>query len=281
MSQAQDPFAWVAEARRTLAEEFGPRAERALDRWPLAVDEVTLGGVACQRLLPKEEAPRATLLYFFGGGHMSGAPEYDLPITAPLCVQAQLQIIAPRYALAPERPFPAALVQAEAVWEAMCETLDTPPLLAGESAGGNLALGLVTSLLAQGKSGPARLALLSPWCDMTPDGIAASAGIDDPSLSPDQIAPCAQAYLQGHDPADPRASPGAGALAGHWPRTYMTTGNRDVLRPGVLAMAEKLRAAGAQVRVTDTPGMWHVFEVYDELPQAGVSLAQIAAFLRP
>ncbi len=273
-------FDWVSKARRELAAEFEPRAQRALDRWQVQVDEVTLGGVRCQRLLPKEAAPTATLLYFFGGGHVSGCPEYDLPITAPLCVQAGLQIIAPRYALAPEHPYPAALDQAQAIWPIICDaTGGDAPLLAGESAGGNLALALLLSLIADEARLPSRLALLSPWCDLTPYGIALSANTRDPYLPAAKIGPYADAYIQVASAADPMISPLKGHMATDWPPTHLTTGTLDALRPTVMSLYEKLAAAGAPVTLTDAPDMWHVFEAYEEASETPRTLEKLANFL--
>lgn len=282
MTATPSAFGWVEQARQDLAAEFTPRAERALDRWAVQVDEVTLADVPCQRLLPKDARPFATLLYFFGGGHVSGCPEFDLPITAPLCVEAGLQIIAPQYALAPEDPFPTALEQAKAVWPAICGALEGGhPLVAGESAGGNLALALTHWAIATGQTAPAKLALLSPWCDLTSFGIALSDGTKDPTLPANQISAYAAAYLHGHDAADPAASPLKAHVPQGWPPTHLTTGTRDALRPTVLALHDKLRAAGADVSLIDAPDMWHVFEAYDEAPQAAQSLSTLARFLRP
>ncbi len=273
-------FEWVLEARRELAAEFEPRAQRALDQWPVQVDEIMLADVPCQRLLPKAAAPTSTVIYFFGGGHVSGCPEYDLPITASLCVQARLQVIAPRYALAPEHPYPAALDQARAIWPVICEAMGgRAPMLAGESAGGNLALALLQSLLADDHPLPPKLALLSPWCDLTPRGIALSADIRDPSLPASRVGHYADAYMQGASAADPLISPLKGHVPPDWPATHLTTGSLDALRPTVLALHEKLDAADVPVTLTDAPDMWHVFEAYDEAPGAARSLEIIAKFL--
>lgn len=272
-------FPWVADARLELEQDFAPRARRALDTWPVAVSEITVAGIPCQQVLPQDTAPKGTLLYFFGGGHMSGQPEYDLPITAALCVQAGLRVIAPRYALAPENAYPTAVTQASAVWSALCTGPDGPPMLMGESAGGNLALALMQTARSQGRPLPPRLALLSPWTDMTDAGTAACAETHDPYLPSEMVIKIAHPYLQGQDPADPLVSPALADISADWPATLITTGSLDALRPTVLAFHDKLKNAGAPVTLIDAPDMWHVFEVYDEAPAAAETLTRIADFL--
>jgi acetyl esterase/lipase len=61
------------------------------------------------------------------------------------------------------------------------------------------------------------------------------------------------------------------------PPVYASTGTRDILRPGVLAMCDRLTTPH---KLIDEPDMWHVFEAYDECPQARQSLLAAAAFLQ-
>lgn len=264
---------WVDAVRRDLDAEFAPRIKRALARWPVALDEITVSGVSCLSVSPAPRADRAqngdiagTVLYFFGGGYVSGSPETDMPIIAALASLGSLRIVAPRYDLAPEHPFPAAFEQAASVYAGLDDLLG----VAGESAGGGLAL----SLLNQPKP-PKRFALFSPWVDMTGPGLAATQ--DDPTLSKADLETMARVFLNGA--AAEAASPGVGPLPEPVPPMLLTTGAQDILRRQVLDFHARLTAAGADSTLRDAPEMWHVFEVYDECHAAEASLRDAARFL--
>jgi len=98
----------VAKARHEADADAHPRIGRALSAWPVRITEIELAGLSCQVVEPNDGECRSTLLYFFGGGYVTGSPENDLSITAPLASLGSMRVIAPRYGLAPEHPFPIA-----------------------------------------------------------------------------------------------------------------------------------------------------------------------------
>lgn len=263
----------IQATRTALDREFAPRAARARDEWPVDIADTEIAGVSCQVSMPRGDAPLGTVLYFFGGGYVSGDPEYELPITSALAAKGNLRVVAPRYALAPEHPFPAGLDQCRAVYAALSET--GPLALSGESAGGGMALAVARLTMAEGGAPPARLALFSPWADMTGAGIAGCEGVDDPTLTVDDLHLCSRAYRGAVSADDPRASPGLGPLPPDWPPTLLTTGSRDLLGPMVRALAARL----PDVHLIDRADMWHVFELYHERPEALETLDTAAVFL--
>lgn len=267
----------VAAIRHALHRDFQPRAARALKRRPVIVSEENIGGISCMIIGPAQGAANGTVLYFFGGGYVSGAPEYDLPITAALCALGRLRIIAPRYALAPENPFPAGLNDCIRVFETVSAT-EPRLVLSGESAGGGMAMAVTRAASDKSLPEPAGLALFSPWSDLTAEGITASVGIDDPTITTGDLRLCARAYLGKAPATDPLASPGSAPFPAAWPDTLLTTGSRDILRPSVLRDAATMRRTGARVTLTDRPGLCHVFEVYDDIPEALPSLRRAAEF---
>lgn len=268
----------VRTARAESVAEYAPRGARALAAWPVTTSEIDVAGVSCQVVEPEGDPPKGTMLYFFGGGYVLGRPEFDLPITAPLAVLGSLRIIAPRYPLAPEHPFPVSVTQAFDVYRTL--TADGPLSICGESAGGGLAIAVTQRAFHEKIAIPTRMALFSPWGDITEQCTAQSEVIDDPWLSEDDLRFFAATYLAGADARDPSASPALAPIPSDWPDTLLTTGGRDKLRLSVHALADKLRLAGAACQVTDLGGMWHAFEVYDENPEALESLKLAAAFLK-
>jgi acetyl esterase/lipase len=280
MKPASDIAAAVDQIRTALHTDFAPRAERARSRWPVTITEAEIAGVSCQVVRPATGGSGATLLYLFGGGYVSGSPEYELPAIAALASLGALKIIAPRYALAPEHSLPRALDQCLALYRALSDQGGSRPLyIGGESAGGGLALALTRLALEAGLHSPDALVLFSPWSDLTPNGIEQCEGIDDPTITPADLRICAQAYLGETPPTDPRASPGVPPFPNNWPDTFLSTGTRDILRHSVLSLAARLSETDARLKLIDAENMWHAFELYDEFPQAENSLRDAVHFV--
>lgn len=128
----------VGAYRAAARAEFLPRAERAVARHGVSVQEGRVGGVHCLEIAPPS-APAGTVLYCFGGGFVTGSAREDLIVSAPLCALAGARVVAVDYRLAPEHPHPAALEDGWAVYKALCKG-PGPFAIAGESAGGNMAL---------------------------------------------------------------------------------------------------------------------------------------------
>jgi len=160
------------------------------------------------------------------------------------------------------------------------QTEHQPFAVGGESAGGGMALALVREALRLELPPPDRLVLFSPWGDLTPEGIARTSKIVDPTITTEDLHVCAQAYHGRADPSDPRISPGRGAVPMNWPATLLTTGTRDILQDSVRALAADLLAAGASADLIDAAGMCHVFEIYDDFEEGTDSLQKAAEFLR-
>ena len=265
--------------RASFRMEALPRADQAVARHPVEVAEKVIADVPCLIVTPKSWDGAREAVYCYGGGYFSGSAREDLILAAPLAAYSGSRITLMDYRLAPEHPFPAAAEDGMAVYRALASR--GPFRLIGESAGGNLALLLLLRALDQGLPLPERVALLSPWCDLTPDGVSIDPPDgDDPTLSPELSRAAASLYAGGRVLADPEISP----LFAEWPSglppVLMTTGTRDLLREQVLRLAERLQAAGNRCDVRVHPHMWHVFEFYDEIPEADLSLREIGAYLR-
>ena len=263
-----------AEARAYAA----PFSEAAVARTSVSVTETRLCGLDALVIDPARRRGNRRILYLFGGGFVMGSPFEDLPIAAALAAGTGAQVIAPAYPLAPEHPFPAAHQACIEVARAvLAETPDTA--LAGESAGGNLALGAAQALRAEGGPQPVALALISPGADTSGRRGDSYEADRDPFLrSADSGAFRARYLPQGTDARDPRASPIFGAFGPDFPPTMITTGTRDLLLSVCCRLDRVMREAGAETTLRVWEGMWHVFEWYD-IPEAQASLSDIAGFL--
>jgi len=273
-------FSQIEQRRLDNTAGYAPAADRAAERHALDLEDVKIGGVDCLRIRSRSGGTaNGEMLYVYGGGFIVGSPETDLPVLGALAEWCGVEVIAPRYRLAPEHRAPAASDDCMAVYRAMAEH-PTPLLLAGESAGGNLALVTSQRAMGEGLRPPAAIALLSPAVDLRTERELFGSGVDaDPSLPHQLICDVAQVYPgPGMELDDPAVSPLFGPLEG-LPPTILTTGTRDLLMTMTLRLERAMRRAGVDVTCNVWPGMWHVFEFYDEFAESAESLREIAEFL--
>ncbi len=233
--------------------------------------EIELAGLGCLSSAPPN--PRGVLFHIHGGAFRSGNPQRLRPFAETLASLVNCTVILPTYPLAPENPFPAALVRLQ---DAYTEVATGQPLvLGGDSAGGNLAL----SLWHMGAAADA-LCLISPWLDLR---VAAAsyerAAGTDQLFSREMAQDARQMYLQGHSPDDPLASPLLGAVD-NMPPTFIVAGGVEVLIDDTLALFSRLATAGVDVECRVVPEMQHVAPTFGlDAPGAAAGLEAITGFL--
>ena len=224
--------------------------------------------------------PATTLLYLHGGGFVGCSPSTHRPITAALALQG-LRVFVPDYRLAPEYPFPAAPLDAQAVYRALRQQLPTTGRLvvAGDSAGGNLALGLTQALRDAGDVLPDAAALFSPALDLTGESPSITLNAErDAMFHGPHLQHLADAYLQGADAAQTLASPLRGSLAG-LPPLLVHVGESEALRDDALRLAQQAREAGVTVELQVFPVVPHVWQTLHRLPEARRSIRAAGRFL--
>jgi monoterpene epsilon-lactone hydrolase len=246
----------------------------------IQVSPAHLGGIPGERL--EGPSPGDTvLLYLHGGGYFACSAESHRPITAFFAL-AGFHVFAPDYRLAPENRFPAAVEDAVAFYRALLNAgyPSQRIVVAGESAGGGLALSLMLALRAAGVPLPAAAALFSPWTDLaaTGDSIRTNTGrcamFDGPS-----VAFSAGYYLGDTDPRNPLASPLYADLSG-LPPLLIHVGADEVLRDDSIRLAERARATGVSVELKIWPVVPHAWQLAPHLiPEARQSLGESATFL--
>ncbi|WP_194945602.1 alpha/beta hydrolase [Limnohabitans sp. DM1] len=250
-------------------------------RMPAGVrtESVHIAGCAGEWFLPLSNGatPGITLLYLHGGAYCLGSPATHRALTARLAQASGLRVLSLDYRLAPEHPFPAALQDATAACLAL--QAQGPVLLAGDSAGGGLALSTALALRDQGLPLPAALLLLAPWADLSPSKpVTVPAG--EVMLSMPWAKACAAHYLGGHGADQPGVSPLHQPLHG-LPPTLIQVGTDDMLCPQALALHHALQQAGVSSRCEVTAHRWHVFQMHaDVLPSAQEAIARLATFAK-
>ena len=238
--------------------------------------------VAAEWVLPAGTAPRRTLLYLHGGAYLFCSPRTHRGITAFLARAIPARVLVPDYRLAPEHPFPAALDDALACvrWLAGSGMAAGELVVAGDSAGGGLALAAQLALRDAGEALPGRAALLSPWVDLAATGDSIRTNSDsDAWVYGDVVAPGATLYLGQTAANHPLASPLYADLKG-LPPLLLHVSDSEVLLDDSTRLAERARAAGVSVTLRVWPGLPHVWQGFVPfIPEAASSLREIARFL--
>jgi monoterpene epsilon-lactone hydrolase len=247
------------------------------------VTETALGGIpALDVAVPQADASSGVLLYLHGGGYVIGTSHTGVPLAAALAARAGLRALSLDYRLAPEHAFPAAPDDALAAYRAMLE--DTDPariVLAGDSAGGGLALATLLAARDAGLPLPAGLVAFSGWFDLTLSGPSLTGKESvDPVFDAADIREYAGTYLpDGADASHPLASPMLGDLRG-LPPLLLQVGSHEVLLDDSTSLATRAAAADVEVVLETYPGSAHVFQHgHATEPTAARAMDSAAAFL--
>lgn len=229
-----------------------------------------------------QSSAETVLLYLHGGGYFGCSAETHRPITASFALQG-FRVFAANYRLAPENPFPAAVDDAAAAYRGLLAEGHSPQrvVVAGDSAGGGLALSLMLVLRAADTPLPAAAVLFSPWTDLAATGESVRTNDARCAMfSGPAIGPTARYYLGSGDPRNPLASPLYADLTG-LPPLLIHVGADETLRDDSTRLAEKARAAGVTVELKVWPVVPHVWQLAPQkIPEARQSLREAAEFLR-
>ncbi|OJY68151.1 MAG: hypothetical protein BGP16_14890 [Sphingobium sp. 66-54] len=247
----------------------------------LSSEPVDLGGVTGFRFASPHAAADA-LLYLHGGAYVIGSATSYRSLAAELGRACGATTYAIDYRLAPEHPFPAAIEDAAAAYRGLLARGIAPEriVIAGDSAGGGLALALLTALRDAGDALPAAALLISPWADLSCSaGTITSKTAEDPTLTADGLRVNAALYLNGADPRAPAASPVFADFKG-LPPLLVQVGSAEILLDDAVAVARAAGHAGVAVQLAIWPEMIHVWHAFAfMLPEGRAAIAQAGAFL--
>ena len=271
---------------RRLMDALGAMGRIRRDK--VRVAQLGAGEPRGEWLTPTELEPGAgggpVLLYLHGGGYVMCSPDTHRMLVARVARVTGARVLNLDYRLAPEFPFPAALDDTMACYRWLLARGHKPGeiLLAGDSAGGGLALATLKRLRDEGEPLPAGAMLLSPWVDLAAQdsSLEENAGLDYLGALAPHMVELAGHYLNGVDARDPLASPLHGDLSG-LPPLLIHAGGAEVFRGQVERLARRAREAGVQVEFTVYPGMIHVFHSFGGVfPQASEALREVGDFAR-
>jgi acetyl esterase/lipase len=241
------------------------------------------GGVAAEWTETPAADPARVILFLHGGGFVSGSIASHRHMIAQAGREAGARTLSLGYRLAPEHPFPAALKDVVAAYRWLLSEGIRPGniVMAGESAGGGLAVAALVRLRDAGDPLPCCTWCSSPWVDLSMSGETMDTkAADDPLISKAYLQELAALYLSGRDPSDPEASPIHAELRG-LPPMLIQVGSAETLLGDALRLAAVAAAADVCVSLRAWPYMihaWHLF--YPQLSSGRRSLAEFGAFAR-
>jgi len=262
---------------RWLIKQSVSRAKLPTD---ITRSQVSADGVPCEWLVPDDCTTTQVLLYLHGGGFVLGLTSLHLEMAAYLAQKLNSRVLMVDYRVAPEHPFPAPLEDCVTAYRWLVKQGFSGQniVIAGDSAGGNLTLTTLMSLRDSGEPLPAAAACLSPVGNME-DRSGLLKGEYDPLLHPRAAKLYNKSYVADNDPRTPLLSP----VFGDWhglPALLIHCGEDEILREDAVQIEKLAKDAGVDVRLEIYPRMWHVWQIYPDLPQASQSLDDIAGFLK-
>ena len=247
------------------------------------VQATQLGGCPGEWLRPAGAAAGSVILYLHGGAYITGSCHTHRGLAGHLATATGLDCFLLDYRLAPEHPFPAAVDDTHAAYLALHHQDPARSIvLAGDSAGGGLALALALRLRDTGHPAPGAMALLSPWTDLTLSlpTHQSKAAVDPFFPDTSTLAMAAQLYAGNADLAQPLVSPHFAALH-ELPRTLIHVGEHEALLGDAHVLAANMQAAGSPVQLQEFEGMWHVWQIFaGRFAEADASVKELGTFLR-
>jgi monoterpene epsilon-lactone hydrolase len=234
------------------------------------------------RLAPRADPASTVVLYLHGGGYLFGSPKTHRQVLIAMAGAFDAPAYALDYRLAPEHPFPAAIEDASSAYRSLLKRHpEAEIVLAGDSAGGGLAIATALVIRDSGLPTPKAIVGFSPYTDLAVTGASVEGNAKTCAMfTPRGIHEAAAMYLAGANARDPRASPLYAELAG-LPPMLLFASRHEILRDDTLRLAERASAAGVKVELVVRDRLPHVWPVFiGMLPEAREAFATVTRFAR-
>lgn len=231
---------------------------------------------------PEGERRTGTILYLHGGSFSLGSPQTAMALTAHLVLRTGMRAVSLDYRLAPEHPFPAGIEDSLAAYRALRDQEGTcPVVLAGDSAGGGLAVTTTLSARDAGLPLPAAVVCFSGGLDATRTGesMTTKDGVD-PMFTAAGLRETGTLYVGDADPHQPLLAPAVCADMTGFPPLLLQVGTDELLLDDSVRLAARARDAEVDVVLDVTAGVPHVFQAFTgTLDEAGQALDRAALFI--
>lgn len=246
------------------------------------VEESTVGGMRTVTLRPPNPSG-VHIIYTHGGTYINELVRPHWWLLQQLICRTRATITVPFYPLAPERTYREAYPYLEAVYRrVLANTAADDVVLAGDSAGGGLAVGQALHFQASELPRPGKLVLFSPWLDTTgTNPQIVELDLLDPMLAAPGAVEAGSWWADGTEARDPLISPlfASDAALTKLPPVHIYQGGRDICMADSLAFERRLKAVGGHVVLNVYPDAFHVFVGLPWLPESRQALALVAQVL--
>jgi acetyl esterase/lipase len=276
--------------KAAIARDVPIETLRAMQQWSdrlirlprgVEIKPASTPDAAADWIIPARSVSEAVILYLHGGGWTLPLHNLERRMLARICRATTVPALAVDYALAPERPFPAALDDCVGAYRWLLKKGTAPQnvLVVGTSAGANLALATLMSLRDAGDPLPAALILISPMIDLA--GAGESFAIDkDPAVAAGFALSMARHYIGNHDPRSPLLSPCYGDMRG-LPPLLIHVGGDEIVLSDATHLRDLAGGGGVEVTLAIWPRMWHGWHIFvPYLPEAREAVDGIGTFVR-
>lgn len=247
-------------------------------------EPVNANGVKAEWVTANNAAPDRVILYLHGGGYVMGSIDTHRELVARLSKAAQARGLALDYRLAPENPFPAAVDDSITAYRWLLAQGYKPEriVVAGDSAGGGLAVATLLALRDIGAPAPAAGVCISPWVDFEAEGESmTSRAAQDPLVSREAILNLARMYMgEKGSLREPLAAP-INAYLNDLPPLFIQVGNAETLLDDSTRLADSAKGAGVDVTLQiwdEMPHVWHL--AAPVLPEGQEAIDKIGEFVR-
>ena len=244
---------------------------------------VEAGGVSAEWSVADGADQDKVILYVHGGGYVMGSAGSHRDMTGRLSQAAGARVLSLNYRLAPEHPFPAPVDDSVAAYRWLLgQGIQASNIaIAGDSAGGGLALAALIAIRDAGEPVPAAGIGISPWVDMegTGESMTTRAAVD-PVVQKEGLLGMAKLYLGDADSKNPLAAPLHANLAG-LPPLLIQVGDSETLLDDATRITERARKADVDVTLKiwdEMPHVWHLFAPI--LPEGRQAIEEIGAFFK-
>ena len=253
-----------------------PFPSQVLESW------LEIEGLRACWFTPVRTSSNGTLLYWHGGGYCICSIDTHKELIARIAQASGCRTLAVDYRLAPEHPFPSALEDAEKVMNYLWRTGHAPEktVVAGDSAGGNLALVSILKAIAEKQPVPAACVGISPWVDLASKRKSHTENANFDYVGPQFDAGWRQAYVNSDEAKKPYISPIYGDFD-QFPPLLLQAGGAETLRDDIAELAKRATAAGADVLYQEWEGMIHVWHFLATLvPASKEAIAEVGHFVK-
>ncbi len=224
---------------------------------------------------------KGVILYLHGGAYALGSINVHREYLSRLAIETRRRVFAINYRLAPEHPFPAALEDSlKAYHWLLSQGYDSSEIaIAGDSAGGGLALSTLVALRDASEPLPACAVVISPWVDLTLSGNSIHQNAqNDPILSPKILESFANIYVADNKTHNPLISPLFADLNG-LPPLLIHVGTNEILLDDAHRILKKALLAGVKAKLETWEGLFHVFQIIGFIPETELSLKHLSQFI--